>query len=214
MISRLSIIFMALSLALALYGWISTPADVQIAIQFAADGTPQKYTNPWPGFFIIPAIQAGVMVLLWGFRFVEPRRANLEASREGVRPMITATHGLITFTQLMIVLAGKGWVTLSAHWSIAAAGVLFVVLGNYMPKIRSNFLAGIRTPWTLSSDVVWQKTHRFGGIIFMLAGLATFAGAVLDFGANPLIVMLVSVGVAALAPVAYSYMVWRQESES
>lgn len=46
--------------------------------------------------------------------------------------------------------------------------VLFIFLGNYMGKLRRNFWAGIRTPWTLTSDVVWERTHRLGGWLFVL----------------------------------------------
>lgn len=50
-------------------------------------------------------------------------------------------------------------------------GMLFIVLGNYMPKIKPNYFIGIRTPWTLENEVVWQKTHRVGGKVFVIMGV-------------------------------------------
>ena len=52
-----------------------------------------------------------------------------------------------------------------------AVSVLFIFLGNYLGKLRRNFWAGIRTPWTLASDIVWERTHRLGGWLFVLVGL-------------------------------------------
>jgi uncharacterized membrane protein len=87
-------------------------------------------------------------------------------------------------------------------------GGLFVVIGNYLGKVRKNFFVGIRTPWTLASDEVWARTHRVGGWLFVLAGIAIVASA---GSARPLlpVVLLASVGSAALISVVYSYLVYR-----
>jgi uncharacterized membrane protein len=88
-------------------------------------------------------------------------------------------------------------------------GGLFVVIGNYLGKVRRNFFVGIRTPWTLTSDEVWARTHRVGGWLFVLAGIAIIASAGSTRLVLPL-VLLASVGTAALISVAYSYLVYRQ----
>jgi uncharacterized membrane protein len=56
-------------------------------------------------------------------------------------------------------------------WISAAIGVLFIVLGNFLSKVKSNYFFGIRTPWTLASETVWNKTHRLGGKVFIMAGV-------------------------------------------
>ena len=88
-------------------------------------------------------------------------------------------------------------------------GGLFVVVGNYLGKVRRNFFVGIRTPWTLASDEVWARTHRVGGWLFVLAGIAIVASA---GGSRQLlpVVLLASVGTAALISVVYSYVVYRK----
>ena len=88
-------------------------------------------------------------------------------------------------------------------------GGLFVVIGNYLGKVRRNFFVGIRTPWTLTSDEVWARTHRVGGWLFVLAGIAIIASAGSSRLVLPL-VLLASVGTAALISVAYSYLVYRR----
>jgi uncharacterized membrane protein len=88
-------------------------------------------------------------------------------------------------------------------------GGLFVVVGNYFGKVRKNFFVGIRTPWTLASDEVWARTHRVGGWLFVLAGVAIIASA---WSSPPVLpfVLLASVGTASLISVAYSYLVYRK----
>jgi uncharacterized membrane protein len=87
-------------------------------------------------------------------------------------------------------------------------GGLLVVVGNYLGKVRRNFFVGIRTPWTLASDEVWARTHRVGGWLFVLAGVAIIASA----GTPRLlpIVLVGSVVSSALISVAYSYLVYRK----
>jgi uncharacterized membrane protein len=89
----------------------------------------------------------------------------------------------------------------------AGVGLLFIVLGNYMGKVRKNFFIGIRTPWTLASDEVWSRTHRLGGRVFVLIGFFMFLNAFVRFPAQLLIWSIV---VVALVPVVYSYVLYRK----
>jgi uncharacterized membrane protein len=89
-------------------------------------------------------------------------------------------------------------------------GAMFVLLGNYLGRVESNWFLGIRTPWTLSSETVWRKTHRTaawlfvaGGIFVILVGLIQPAGQVALLGVTAATV----VGI----PVVQSYVLWRRE---
>ncbi len=55
-----------------------------------------------------------------------------------------------------------------------AMGALFIILGNYLPRVKSNSVFGIRTPWTLRNELVWKSTHRFGGYALVAAGILSF----------------------------------------
>ena len=96
---------------------------------------------------------------------------------------------------------------------IAGAAALLVVIGNYMPKTRSSFMFGIRTPWTLSSDIAWEKTHRFAGPLFMLAGGLGIIGAFVFSGIWLALQLSVLAIGAALVSVVYSYFAWRSASD-
>jgi uncharacterized membrane protein len=90
---------------------------------------------------------------------------------------------------------------------MVAVGLLLMVLGNFMGKVRKNFFIGIRTPWTLASDEVWAKTHRLGGWCFVLAGAAMAVLAVLAPAVEWIIYVVV---IMALIPVVYSYFAYRR----
>jgi uncharacterized membrane protein len=89
-------------------------------------------------------------------------------------------------------------------------GVLFIVIGNLLPRARPNWFVGIRTPWTLSSDRVWEKTHRFGGQVFVGGGiLMLLSGLVLAQWAH--VAVFIIIALCAASVLVYSYVEWKRE---
>jgi len=82
--------------------------------------------------------------------------------------------------------------------------VVLIVLGNYMPKIRKNYLVGIRTPHIMSNDEIWDKTHRFGGVILTFCGVIGFITSLLGFFTAAFIILIASVFV----PMIYGEMIY------
>ena len=95
----------------------------------------------------------------------------------------------------------------------ALVGLLFLFLGNLMGKVKPNFFMGIRNPWTLSDPDVWNRTHRLGGGLFFLAGLAAVVSAPLLPEQVTFWVLMAGVLVAALIPTVMSY-VWYRRRET
>lgn len=93
-------------------------------------------------------------------------------------------------------------------------GILFLFLGNIMPKIKSNFYMGIKTPWTLSSEQVWYKTHRLGGKCFFLAGIAMIVCSFLPSEELAFWGTMAVIMVACIIPCAMSYVWWKQEQKN
>ena len=87
-------------------------------------------------------------------------------------------------------------------------GVMFLVLGNYMPKCKMNAFIGIKLPWTYSSDENWRRTHRLGGFVWVAAGLLLLGNLVFS---SELLLMLLILG-AILIPGVYSYCLYRKET--
>jgi uncharacterized membrane protein len=87
-------------------------------------------------------------------------------------------------------------------------GILFVLLGNYMGKIRQNYTVGIRVPWTIDNEEVWNRTHRFGGWCFVFAGLLIMVNAYINW--MPWLVFILATVLAGIVPIIYSYIIFRQ----
>ncbi len=90
-----------------------------------------------------------------------------------------------------------------------SVGLLFIFIGNYLPKVKPNFFVGIKTPWTLSSETVWIKTHRKGGISFLLLGV--FMMITPFFSEINGYFYLTVVILTALFPTLLSYIYYEQE---
>jgi uncharacterized membrane protein len=89
-------------------------------------------------------------------------------------------------------------------------GLLFVFLGNYLTRVEPNWFIGIRTPWTLSSDSVWRRTHRTGGWLMVIGGLVLAASAFVPRSAF-LVLFVVTIVIVAVIPIVQSYVLWKRE---
>ena len=89
----------------------------------------------------------------------------------------------------------------------SGTGLLLIVIGNQLGKVRKNFFIGIRTPWTLASDEVWARTHRLGGWMMVVAGLIMCVGAIAGLALEYLIFAVVAL---VMIPVVYSYLAYRR----
>ena len=95
---------------------------------------------------------------------------------------------------------------------VLLVGILYTVIGNMMPKFKNNFFVGIRTPWTLANEEVWNRTHRLGGIMWFFGGLLIIAAAFL-LHSNALFTIFIGVTVTiSIVPIIMSYL-WFRESK-
>jgi uncharacterized membrane protein len=153
----------------------------------------------------------GIWLLLRAIPYIDPRRANIEKFRDTFEALIIAIVGVMVLLHVAVVGAALGWPISITRLAPLAVGALLVILGNLLPRFRSNFFMGIRTPWTLSSDTVWNRTHRLGGYLMVAAGLLMVVSAFVQSE----VFFYVAIGgvfVAALGTVIYSYLLWRGES--
>ncbi|MFI4958541.1 MAG: SdpI family protein [Lysobacterales bacterium] len=116
-------------------------------------------------------------------------------------------QGVTLAAGLAVLLVDAGYPLPAQTITMLAVGVLLMVLGNYMGKLRKSFFVGIRIPWTLASDVVWERTHRLGGWLFMLAGLVMVIGALIG---APTWLVPAAIVAAALIPCVYSFWIYRR----
>jgi uncharacterized membrane protein len=152
-------------------------------------------------------IVLGQAVLMIVLPKISPRRFGIDPFI-GVWSIVMLTvQGLMMVLSLCALLAGAGHHLRISVIGITVVGVVLMVLGNYMGKLRQNFFAGIRTPWTLASDAVWERTHRLAGWVFVLAGVVMVAAALAGAMSGWLLAVIVAV---LLIPVVYSYFVYQR----
>lgn len=192
-----------LAFSFAVYGELPE----RIPTHWNAEGEVDARGSRWPGAFIGPAVALGIWLLLLLLPRIDPRREHYERFWD---TYWTFGNLLILFLTLLHVLtlgAALGWPVDVTRLVLLAIGLLFVVLGKYLPRVRSNWWLGIRTPWTLESEQVWRETHRLGGRTFVVGGLITMAAALLPEPARPWVAMA-GLFVAGFIPVIYSYFAW------
>lgn len=208
------VIFSAVVVGLMLLGsayvWLQTPAGAQIPVHFDATGTPDRYGGKAEGLLLLPAITLALCVMLRFLPNLEPRRLNLMQSIRVYRLVWGLVVGLMLFIHIGILLSVMGYNVNMVALVPLFVGLMLALIGNYMGKIRSNWFMGIRTPWTLTSELSWNRTHRLGGRLFIALGLLVMLGGL---AGSSWWAVIVAVGSLAMVAVlfAYSYMVWKQD---
>ncbi len=192
---------------------LHTQLPERVPTHWNMHGQADDWGSKWTFTLLMPSVQAGIAGLMLVLPLLGPLRRNMQDFRV-IYGRIAVAISLMLFALSVII----GLKTAGADIPIGTAvamvlGLSFVVLGNWFGKIRRNFYVGIRTPWTLASDYVWDRTHRLGGRLFVLAGavvalVAPFVAEWIVF-----IVLMTCVLGASLWTIVYSYVCYRRHGE-
>lgn len=203
----IALIGVAFALAAVLYGRLPERIPTHWNLRGEVDGTTPK---PW-GPFVVPLIMVVMRVVFAVMPYLSPRGFRVERFRRVWSIVVTALLAVFLAIHGIALLAAMG-VPLAMHrWMPILCGALFVVMGNYMGKLTRNFWMGIRTPWTLANEEVWTRTHRLGGKLMVAAGIGCLlVGALAPSPSTALVVMIAAIAAAAVAPMVYSYVIYRR----
>jgi len=204
---------LAAMLALSLWAWGQVPEGQRIPVHWGLDGQPDRWARRFEGLFTIPIATVVTAVLLGVIPRFEPRGLHLAQSRKAYLALWIALLFFLGAIHAALALTAVGRPVDVARIVPVGLGVLFLVIGNYLGKLRSNFTAGIRTPWTLSSELSWNETHRAAGRLFVGLGLLLLACGLAGSSTATWVVALggTFAGIAFLF--VYSYLVWRRDPE-
>ena len=204
----LPVVFVAAAVVFSLAVYSRLPE--RVPVHWGVSGEPDHYGSRLEGAFLMPAIMLAVFAFMRWLPSVDPRAENIEKFRDTYDTAVLVVMGFMTAIHIVMLGVSLGWPVNITTVMLVGVGLFFVVIGNVLPRARSNFVFGIRTPWTLSNDTVWARTNRVGGYAMVAGGLLTVAAA---FMARPLgvVVALISLFVAALTPIVYSYVLWSRE---
>lgn len=133
--------------------------------------------------------------------------ASAQTHPKAVRKLLRLLIPIMTIVlECITVMYVMDWFTDVGLAACCLVGLIFLLLGNYLPKSRPNATFGIRLPWTLADEDVWRRTHRLGGWLFMLGGVTVIVSAFC--GAYPFVIAMLAV--IGLTPVIYSYVISRK----
>jgi uncharacterized membrane protein len=171
------------------------------------------YISRFWGAFLMPVIAAAMLLLFLVIPGIDPLKANIAKFREYFNSFITLIVVFMVYMHVLTMLWNLGYDQFNMGAAmLPAMGLLFIFAGVMMRKAKRNFFIGIRTPWTLSSDRVWDETHRIGSTLFIISGILALLGA---FFANYAVwFILVPVLASTLFLLVYSYVLYQRETKS
>ena len=192
-----------------------------IAAYYVYPAMPEKFPTHWNyagqidgyspktfGVFMAPVLTLMLIFLLPLFRFIDPRRERFkqfEKPWEVIQLILVIFFAYIFGVTIYMVYNPMASMN---TFMMMGMGILFVLLGNYLGKIRQNYTVGIRVPWTIDNEEVWNKTHRLGGWCFVIAGLIFMINAYFNF--MSWLIFILAIILAAGVPIIYSYIIFRQ----
>jgi uncharacterized membrane protein len=172
------------------------------------------YMPKFWGVFMMPLINLGLFLLFLVIPLIDPLKANIAKFRGVFNVFIAFIIGYMTYVHALTLLWNLGYTDFGiGNAMLPAIGLLFIVVGFLIRKSKRNWFIGIRTPWTLSSDRVWDETHRVGGILFIISGVAAVVGGFFG-GMVAFWSLLIPVLVSVLFLVIYSFVLYQRETEA
>jgi uncharacterized membrane protein len=199
-----------ISIVSSFYFYSRFPESVPTHWNFA--GEVDGWSSRGVAAFLFPAIIAGMYLMFLVLPNLDPQKDRYEQFQKVYHVFKSILVCFMLAIYLITGLNGIGYDLPVGSFVPAMVGMLFVVIGNYLSKIKPNWFMGIRTPWTLSSEEVWNKTHRFGGKVFILSGIIMmFMGVLPEKFA---LVLFISVIIfLTIGTFAYSFVIYKKEEK-
>ena len=179
-----------------------------VASHWDASGNVNGYMPKLWGAFLLPLILLVLVALLEAIPLIDPLKANIESFRVEYDGLVVAMS-LFMFTLYAWTIAWSFGFHIDSNVILPIGmGLLFIYVGFVLTRAKRNYMVGIRTPWTLASDEVWDRTHHLGGVLFAVAGVVTMLGAFASQFA--MWFLLLPLLVVTVWTTAYSYVLFRR----
>lgn len=173
-------------------------------------GTPNGWRSRLWGAWLMPLLVLMMLAFIWVLPAIDPRGSNYARFGGAFEAIIVSIMLFMLGMHIIMLRAALGYPVAMERTVPFGIGVLLIVVGNLLPRARPNWFVGIRTPWTLSSDRVWEKTHRFGGHLFVAGGILIALTALLRPIWAHVVLVAVVVG-GTVGSLIYSYLEWKRE---
>ena len=203
----LSLILIFIGFAISIYLYPSLPE--MLASHWGIRGEVNGYMAKPLALFLMPVIAIGILLLFLFIPKIDPLGKNIESFRKKYNLFFLLLIAFLLYIHILTLVWNSGFTFDVGRAIVPAIGVLIFYIGVLIRHAKRNWFVGIRTPWTLSSDTVWEKTHMLGGSLFKIAGGIAFLGFLFT-GYEFWFVIIPIVGVA-LFLLVYSYFIFQAE---
>lgn len=200
-------ILAAVVLGASVYGRLPDPMASHWGANDQVNGSISRF---W-GAFLMPMIALAMLGLFLLLPSIDPLKANIARFRGVFNLFIAFILAFLLYIHVLTLVWNLGNHNFRMSTAIVPAmGLLFILVGVLLRKAKRNFFIGIRTPWTLSSDRVWDQTHRLGSVLFVACGVLSLFGLLFP-GETAFLMVIVPILVCTLVLLVYSYILWVRE---
>ena len=196
-----AILFIVISAVVA-YPYLPDPIPTHWNFRGEVDG----YGSPWI-VFLIPLIELPLFLLFYAIPWLSPKHFKVDTFKGTYWYIVALITLLMAYIHGLLLLAYLGFTVRITTALMVGMFLSFAALGNVLGKVKKNFFVGVRTPWTLASDRVWNETHRLAAWLFTAGGIGGAAACLLG---APVWLPVVIIIPAALFPIVYSLFRYKQ----
>lgn len=179
----------------------------RVPSHWGVNSQPNGYSPKWALFLIGPGVMAGFLALFRFLPWLSPKQWDVDSFRSTYLQVMLILVTLLAYLYAMMLWAGLSGSANVGRAILGGVCLLLALLGNLLGKVRRNFYIGVRTPWTLANERVWNATHRFAAKTFVVGGLTGLVLTLFGLEGWPVLAVLLA---APLIPAAYSLVFYKQ----
>jgi uncharacterized membrane protein len=184
----------------------------KIASHWGIDGNVNGYMNKFWGLFLMPVISLVMLLLFIILPKIDPLKENIKKFEKYFDTFILLIILFLFYIYILTILWNIGVIFNMGQFMAPALGVLFLYTGVLIENAKRNYFIGIKTPWTLASENVWNKTHKLGGKLFKISGIICMFGVIFpDFAFYFVIIPVIF---SAVYSFVYSYIEFKKEKNN
>ncbi|MDD5145698.1 MAG: DUF1648 domain-containing protein [Candidatus Pacebacteria bacterium] len=204
-----AILIILISFVVGIYFYPKMPQEM--ASHWNSQGKVDGYTSKFWGLFLMPIISAGMFLLFVLIPRIDPLKENIKTFRKYFDWFIFLIFVFLFYLYVLTIVWNSGYKFDLVRFLAPAFGLLFYSAGVLVENAKRNWFIGIRTPWTLSNDVVWDKTHKLGGRLFKISAGISFLG--IFFPDFAIYFVIIPVILFSIYLFAYSYLEYKKNNK-
>ena len=201
---KIGIVLILVMMGLSLYFYPLLPSNM--AVHWNTEGSPNGYSPKIVGLMLIPSLSIGLLILFILIPKIDPLARNIRRFWRYYEMLVVVVTGFMLYMHVLLIAWNMGLKFDMGLMTMPAIGLLFVYLGVLLKHAKRNWFIGIRTPWTLSDEKVWNKTHELGSRLFIVGGVMIALSP--SFGKIAIYVVVSTLFLITTFLFVYSYWLW------